>query len=297
MPRLTAGPPDAKINPLGFRTYRWPVANDDGTVTERELLSVTSIRKLCGEPFGLVNWQIGKVIDRAMTLDYFDRLRALLRPSFPDEDHDGNEVDGWIDVTPDAASITEMKKWLRAATTEERDAAASKGLDIHGALELGLRPEDCNEETRPFVRQVRHFLDDTGYEIVAQEFQVFNLSVGYAGTGDVLFRRPDGKYVIGDWKTSKSVYVDHVVQLHAYLRGEFVGTAGVVDEALTAILNQTEDAGILHLSPDGWTWHDVPLREEVVRAFYGSVWFAQLLAEHRTPDALFGGTKRGKAHP
>lgn len=271
MPRLTAGPPDAKINPLGYRTYRWPVTNDDGTVTERELLSVTSIRKLCGEPFGLVNWQIGKVIDRAMSRDFYDR---------------------WAD---DERAWPELRKWLRAATTEERDAAASKGLDIHGALELGLAPEDCNEETRPFVRQVRNFLDDTGYEIVAQEFQVFNLSVGYAGTGDVLFRRPDGKYVIGDWKTSKSVYVDHVVQLHAYLRGEFVGTAGVVDEALTAILNQTEDAGILHLSPDGWTWHDVPQREEVVRAFYGSVWFAQLLAEHRTPDALFGGTKRGKA--
>lgn len=279
--RPTAGPPDAKINADGFRTYRWP---DPETGKDRELMSVTSIRKLVGTPFGLVAWQINKVIDRALSWQYWaDLSRAMDTPI------------GSFEFSLDPMEAAELRKWLRAATTEERDKAANKGLDIHGALELGLEPEQCNEETRPYIRQVRNFLDDTGWKIAAQEFQCFNLSVGYAGTGDVLFERPDGTYVLGDWKSSKGVYTDHVVQLHAYLGGEFIGTNGKVDAKLTAMLNATNSAGILHLQPDGWTWYDVPFSETVLRAFFGSVMFAQLLAEHAKPDGLFGGKRSGRA--
>ena len=276
MVRLTSGPPDAKINADGFRTYRWPVMADDGTVTNRELMSVTSIRKLVGEPYGLVAWQIGKVIDRALTDEFRERAGA---------------------TGEDAMDVATLRKWLRAATTEERDLAAGKGLDIHGALELGLAPEDCNEQTRPYIRQVHHFLAETGWKIAAQEFQCFNLSVGYAGTADVIFETPDGRFVLGDWKSSKNVYVDHVVQLHAYLGGEFIGTAGKVDDRLTAMLAATESAGILHLNGKAehdWTWYDVPFSPDVLAAFFGSVAFAQLLAANKTPDGLFAGKRKGK---
>ena len=287
MARLVSGPPDAKVNADGFRTYRWP--NPDGT--DRELMSVTSIRKLVGEPFGLVAWQIGKVLDRALSEEYRRRWNGTLSSSEAMDD-DGQE---FMESSPDPMLVAELRKWLRAASTEERDVAAGKGLDIHGALELGLTPEQCNEETRPYIRQVYHFLADTGWKIAAQEQQCWNLSVGYAGTLDVIFETQDGRYVLGDWKSSKNVYTDHVVQLHAYLGGEFIGTGGVVDERLTAILASIQTAGILHLRPDGWSWYDVPYDEDVLRAFFGSVKFAQLLAANPKPDALFSGKRSGRA--
>lgn len=257
--RLTAGPPDAKINPKGYRTYVWK---------GEEYLSVTSIRKLVGEPFGLVQWFIGKVIDRALTPEFVGKI-AEADPA-------------------DETAIPRLRKWLRAATTDERDAAASKGLDIHGAIELGLKPEQCNAETRPYVTQVYDFLEKTGFKIVAQEFQCWNLTAGYAGSADVLFEKPDGTFILGDWKTGKGVYTDHIVQLTAYLCAEFVGTNGIVDEAMTAKLAATERAGILHLRPDGWTWHEFAFHAEVVRAFLGSVAFARLLAAYPDgPKPLF----------
>lgn len=291
--RLTAGPPDAKTNPEGFRTYRWQ---------GRELLSVTSIRKLVGEPYGLVNWQIGKVLDRALSVEYRQRIMVDRRmdeiQKVLDSYYD-DSVLGALEAIKEIASrpveelvistddLLRLRKWLRDATTEERDAAATKGIDIHGALELGLEPEQANETTRPYLRQVRHFLDDYGYRIVTQEFQIFNLTVGYAGTADVLFETPDGRYVLGDWKTSKSVYTEHVTQLHAYLAGEFVGLHDKIDEDLTAKLHAIDHSGILHLTANGWHWHAVPFSEISLRAFFGAVAFAQLLAAHGRPDALF----------
>lgn len=269
MARPTAGPPDAKVNSEGFRTYRWPTPQG-----EVELLSVTSIRKLVGEPFGLVAWQIGKVVDRALSDDYLAQRLA--------EDFDP----------------LRGKKYLKAATTEERDAAASKGIDVHGALELGFTLDQCNDVTRPYVAQVHDFLAQTGFEIVRQEFQVFNLSAGYAGTADVMFRKPNGAYTLGDFKTSKNVYVDHLIQLHAYLAGEFVGAHGVKDDAFTEILHSTNEAGVLHLTgrePHDWTWYEIPFSQDVLRAFLGSVAFARLLAAHKTPDGLFSGRVKGVA--
>jgi hypothetical protein len=274
-----AGPPDATTNDDGCRTYRWVC--EDGT--ERELLSVTSIRKLCGEPFGLVSWQITQVIDRAL-----DRRRELdailLRPAKPRE------------RVRDKNVRAEAAKWLRAAATETRDKAADKGTDIHTALEMGFSPEEANEQTRPYIRQVHHFLDDSGYEIVAQEQQTWNLTVGYAGTLDVIFRhKQTGKVVVGDWKTSKSVYLDHVAQLHFYLGAEFIGKAGKVDAKMTALLQEATTGGILHLRPDGWSWHEFEMSEEVLGACFGSARFAQLLARYPKPDPLFSVNLEGSA--
>lgn len=266
MTRPTAGPPDAKIGKDGARRYYWP--NPDGG--EYECLSVTSVRKLLGQPFGLVNWQMGKIIDRALTEEFAAKFSQREDSSL-------------------------LRKWLRAATTEERDKAAAKGLDIHGALEMGFTPDQCNDETRPYVAQVRSFLDDTGATIVAQEFTCWNLTSGYAGTADVLLQMPDGQMVLGDWKTSKGVHVDHIIQLHAYLAAEFVGQRGIPDESLTEKIRSCGQAGILHLRHDGWTWHEVPFRQDVLAAFLGAVEFAKLVSVHDKPDRLFAGERSGSA--
>jgi hypothetical protein len=128
------------------------------------------------------------------------------------------------------------------------------------------------------------------------EQQVFNLTVGYAGTLDAMLRhKKSGRIAIGDWKTGKSVYTDHVVQLHAYMGGEFVGLKGVVNEQMTAMLRGIDEAGILHLSPTGWEWNQVPFDPIVMRAFFGAVAFAQLLATNKTPERLFSETRKGSA--
>lgn len=128
------------------------------------------------------------------------------------------------------------------------------------------------------------------------ERQVFNLTVGYAGTLDAFLRhKATGRIAIGDWKTGKNTYTEHVTQLHAYMAGEFVGLKGVVDEELTEMLRGIDEAGILHLKPDGWEWNTVPFDPIVLRAFFGAVAFAQLLAAHKTPARLFSETRKGSA--
>ena len=60
---MSAGPKDATLSGDGFRFYRW---TDAATDEPTDVLSVTSIRKLCGEPYTLVNWQLANLADAAL---------------------------------------------------------------------------------------------------------------------------------------------------------------------------------------------------------------------------------------
>ena len=95
------------------------------------------------------------------------------------------------------------------------------------------------------------------FVILAQEPQVWNLKVGYAGSADVLIwflprsekeridhwqnmatkglvtvdtiKEVGGRLALGDWKTSPDVYTGHVVQGTAYMAGQFIGRGDVID--------------------------------------------------------------------
>lgn len=113
-----------------------------------------------------------------------------------------------------------------------------------------------------------------------------------------------GRHQIANLSTSSRTYIaagygshntDHVVQMHAYLAGEFIGSDGRRDARLTGLLEAMMEAVLIHIRPDGWAVDFADFQMPTLRAFLGSVAFARFLAENQTPDALFSRSMKGSA--
>lgn len=121
------------------------------------------------------------------------------------------------------------KKWLKGAADRERDDAALTGTRVHKHAERLAQGEkfDIPEEHQRHIESWFRFVQYYGVEFVDTEFTVFNLTLGYAGTGDFLayFRkRPQWGLVLGDYKTSKSgLWASVALQLKALADGDFIG--------------------------------------------------------------------------
>lgn len=242
---VTVGPRNAHTDPdTGLRFYRWQ---------GRDLPSVTSARRMAGLPFGLHNWVVNQTINAA--LDNAPSIAARLRAG-------------------DAGTVQVIRHELRVAGTAERDRAAALGTAVHDAAAEGRSLATVAPEVAPRLRQYLDWLRVSGAEIVGSEFQVFNLTVGYAGTVDVLVRFPNGSLWIVDLKTGKGIYSDHALQVVAYGRAEIVGADDVVDPELTALLEQVAGTAVLHLSDKGWEFHVIRFDEDTWRAFRGLLAFA-----------------------
>lgn len=285
-----ASPPDARIR-SGIRTYHW-----EG----RDLPSVTSVQRMAGIPHQLHQWAISQVVDRAtgrvhvlnamLTRDRKPRERAL-----------------------ESNRLTEASRWLREASTEERDRAAAVGSAVHDAIANGLSPNDIPDAldtlkdgqpvtvdgvaVRSRVEQFLDWMHASGATILAQEFQVFHLTAGYAGSADMIVGFPSGRIALVDLKTGSGVFSEHAIQVRAYMEGEFVGTGGVRDERTTAILRSVTDLGILHLAEDHWEY--IALRDdpESGEAFRGLLRFAMWMAEHRSIEPCVAGRKHNRTCP
>ncbi len=254
---VTVGPRNAYTDPeSGLRYYRWG---------DRDLPSVTSIRRMAGLPHGLHQWAIGKVIDAAI-----DRHRDI-----------GERL-----ATGDPAAVALIRHELRAAATAERDAAASLGTAVHDAAAAGLTLDEVSSAIAPRLRQFYDWLAKSSAEILGSEFQCWNLELGYAGTADALVRLRDGSVWLVDYKTGKGVYGEFALQLIAYSMAEFVGEDGVVNDDLTALLHQISGMAILHLGGDGWEFRAIEADPATWSAFRGLLAFAVWMKEHGTADSI-----------
>lgn len=242
----------------GLRYYTWQ---------GREYPSVTSIRRIIGMPFTLHNWAMSKVIERAIT-DHDAITDMMNRPRRPRERVREKNI------------IKEIKTHLRNAATEERDAAGDRGDRAHKAIEAGLSPDGVDPDIMGHVAQFQDAVRSLGATVLWQERQVWNLTYGYAGTGDALWQLPDGRIFVVDYKTSKGVYLDHAVQLVGYAMAEFVGEHDRVDAAATALLQQADGLAILHLSDNQWEWLEVRADKRLFEGFVGALAFANFLAAH-----------------
>ena len=266
---VQSGPRNARTDPeSGLRFYTW-----EGL----EYPSVTSVRNLAGMPFKLNIWRTNQVIDRAMT-KYTDLGAMLARGGDPKA----------------------VASWLRKAADEKRDAAANLGTRVHDAAASGKTLAEVSADVAPFLAQYLHFLDHSGIEILVSERQVWNLTIGYAGTFDLIGRfKRTGKTFMIDLKTGTGTYPEHALQLEAYARGEFVGEDDKVDRKASAILAQVEGRAILHLRPEGWTFQTID------PAQYGRLWmsftslldFAMWAHEFPTVDNLISHSLKGTATP
>lgn len=228
----------------GLRTYRWQ---------GRDLDSVTSLRKLCGMPYTLHNWSESQIIDVAVSR-YGDLRREVM-------------------ADPDAA-----RKWLRREANAKRDRARDLGIRTHEAAAAAPgTPVDSDVE--PFLNQYLHFLDHTKVNVLLSERQVFNLTLGYAGTLDLVLEEPITKRrVVTDIKTGDGgLWADYALQLYGYALGEFIGQDDVVDPEATDILHSCVSIAVLKLRPEGWEWVEVRLEKVEAQAFRALVTLSQFL--------------------
>ena len=256
------GPRNARTDPdTGLRYYSWQGI---------EYPSVTSVRNLAGMPHKLAGWRTNQVIERAIT--QYPMLGTMLASSTP-------EV---------------VATWLRKAANEKRDIAAGLGKRVHDAAATGMTLDKAPADISPFLLQYQRFLDFSKVEIMLVERQVWNLTVGYAGTFDFIGRFPQtGENWMIDLKTGNAIYPEHALQVEAYSRGEFVGEDDVRDDEATDLLHSITGRGILHLGATGWEFVSVPPSDETWIAFRALLKFASWADKHPAIDTLIGKSVKG----
>lgn len=270
---VSPGPRNARTDSSGLRFYTW---------RGRELPSVTTIRRLAGIPWGLHQWSVSRVIERAVT-EADELQRMLTRERRPRE------------RVLEKNRMEEASRWLRLAATEERDAAAELGTAVHDAAAAGLDPMTVDEAVRPRLLQFRDWLAASKPEILATEFQVWNLTEGYAGTGDLLCRFTDGSVWLIDLKTGKGTYSEHLLQVLNYAMGEFVGSDDVIDQPLTDMLRSVSGVAVLHLADDHWEFKRLEVTPEAWTAARGLLRFAMWMHEHPDIGDVTLAVRRGSA--
>lgn len=265
------GPKNARTLPgTGLRFYTWQ---------GQEYPSVTTIRRLAGVPHGLHQWGLGEVAKAAIALAP-EVMQAQWNPDEKERE----------------ALLARLRAEMRAGATAERDAAARLGVAVHDAAAARLAPGAVGADVRPRLAQFHDWLDVSGAQVLASEFQCWNLSVGYAGTADLLVRLRDGTVWLVDLKTGKGVYGEHALQLIAYLMAEFVGADDEVWQDATSLLHEASGMAILHLADDHWEFRAMPPDAETWRAFRGLLAFATWMRLHERADDVTLAKRRGGIH-
>lgn len=271
---VSPGPANARTDPAtGLRFYNWK---------GRDLPSATTVRRMAGIPHGLHQWALNQVILRAV-VDNDELQRMLTRERRPRE------------RVLERNRVEEASSWLRAAATEERDKAALLGTAVHDAAAVGMDPDLVEPALRPRLRQFQHWKQTAAPQTLASEFQIFNLTEGYAGTADLLVRFGDGSVWLIDLKTGKGTYSEHLLQLLFYLMGEFVGTGDVIDPEVTDLLRRVQGIAVLHLADDHWEFLKLQADSGAWEAAKGLLRFGMWMHEHSDISDVTVGVRRGAA--
>lgn len=249
-------PRNATVSGDGFRIYQWAGATeahamewgahllamgaDAEDVMSRvarvqeatDVLSVTSIKTLAGEPFQLVNWKIANVVNLAMGVRKQVRIgpRGGVKEVYvKDGAFPGEFVARMMETRAAQEKIDDLRRWLRSTADEPRDIAAVRGSVVHKMIEMNVTLDKLDddlvrkyfdkqwaEEKRKVKPEViaedLHFVQNgmrqywemrrhVPFVIIAQEPQVWNLETGYAGSFDVLM------WFLGDFAEDGKTFI------------------------------------------------------------------------------------------
>ncbi|MET7458077.1 hypothetical protein ABZT03_40790 [Streptomyces sp. NPDC005574] len=210
-----------------------------------------------------------------------------------------------------AASLNPAEKeaaydWLRKGHIRKKDERGDIGGAVHDVIEahvLGTPiPESflSDEEIAPFIDNFLRFVQEWEIEFEASEMTVGNLTDGWAGKLDYLFRSrliarllkvPPQTLFIGDTKTGgeldeKGVYPEAGAQMSAYRRAEVCW----LRDGTQLPMPKIHDVGIvLHLRPEGY--RPMPLKcgddvYEVFRHVQAVAEFQRVLSKSVVGEAL-----------
>jgi hypothetical protein len=112
--------------------------------------------------------------------------------------------------------LEEVWRAARKASGGIKSEAASKGTEIHRALEASFRGGDGDSGTNVTVKAVRDCLDALHIRPLESERKIYSCRHRYSGTLDLL-GETDGKLVLVDFKTSKGIYPEFRLQTAAYV--------------------------------------------------------------------------------
>lgn len=132
-----------------------------------------------------------------------------------------------VDDVPVRLAGEVMEKFLKEAPWRERDTAADRGTEVHDIAERISQGEivDVPLELKGHIESFQNFRDDYGMVFIETEFTVFSTTYNYAGTGDFLGysrKHPEWGLILGDYKTSSSIWPDIALQLAAIRYADFI---------------------------------------------------------------------------
>ena len=113
-----------------------------------------------------------------------------------------------------------------ALVTRKKTDGASRGALVHDfseALDNNHAPsmDGVPEDVRPYIEALGRFMGDFSPSLVCNEVKVCNLTHGYAGRMDRVYKIKD-QNVLVDYKTSPNYYPEMGLQLAAYKNAEFM---------------------------------------------------------------------------
>lgn len=151
-----------------------------------------------------------------------------------------------LNALPDKESVVAT---VKQSPWSQRDRAAVRGTDIHAVAEdlLHGREVKVPDDLLGYVEGYVRWLNEWNPEPILTEFVVGSRKWGYAGTGDAIYKLPNGERVLADWKTSKGVYGEVALQVAAYRNAEFYLDA----DGNEAELPEVDSLAVVHITPTG----------------------------------------------
>lgn len=249
--------------------HRYYLVLDDGNVEPLE--SVTKTLGVCPKD-GLPWWGMKVGLAGALKLAEMGELEQ--------------EVDG-VRRPIDVDDAVDLLKYHHLTVNHVRDSAGGRGTTIHEVAEAladgqVTDPDSLPDEHRGYAEALIAAWLDLRPDVEAVEVVVCSVQHGIAGRYDLRARIGEGRTAVVDskrerreeipagvwtldYKTSKSVYEAHVLQLEAY---ELAGTA--------CGWAPTDHRGVIRLAPDG--------TYELVRSWATVGQYEATLAFHRALD-------------
>jgi hypothetical protein len=156
---------------------------------------------------------------------------------------------------------------IKRAPWRKRDKAANIGSTLHHVIEARTLGSDPNvpEDVESYIRQFDDWCSVYEPEWEALEVVIWNPDESYAGRLDAIatLGRLGGKRFLLDWKSGSGTYPSHAMQANLYARAPlmFDDRTGI-----EAPMPDIDGAAIVRISPDGWTFTEVNLSEDIYRA-------------------------------
>lgn len=152
---------------------------------------------------------------------------------------------------------------LSEANKQKNDAATYGSL-VHNTIEyietgLDIKPD---HSIKKVINNFRKWSYENVDEWLAFEKACYHDELMYAGTLDCIARFKNGRIVLTDIKTSRSIRDTYTLQLAAYKNATRIEDCTVKPEEI-------EDAGILHLNKETeeWEWNPIELTSYHFTAF------------------------------